>query len=313
MLSHVGPWLEEEAKQQKFYDSAFTHLLPLCMNHHFSTRIHAQATICKMWRQCKSLGLDNILSKFALVEGCIQFNDGSNATKNTLKLMESYFMATFDPVRDYSIETIFLTLPKLTCLTDEEWLPPEMFSDMDPTWLDANALKLLSLYNGRDSLNSSKSGPWRVKIHSLCRTSEIFGIKEYVIGSMRHLVDKNFSSLSVTAEKWIPIREVPSEYLQNFLIEKQRDGYALVGAEQTANSRCLTDYEFPMKTVLILGNEREGIPASLISLLDVCVEIPQQGVIRSLNVHVSGALLMWEYTRQMHSHRTKTSSNQKSL
>lgn len=378
MLSHVGPWLEEETEQQKFYDSAFTHLLPLCMNHHFSTRIHAQATICKMWRQCKSLGLDNILSKFALVEGCIQFNDGSNATKNTLKLMESYFMATFDPVRDYSIETIFLTLPKLTCLTDEEWLPPEMFSEMDPTWLDANAHKLLSLYNGRDSLNSSKSGPWRVKIHSaplaqedeeskndgtdvqkkimpwrlmtpdpaadeyrrdfldsttqpgqlilvtsliskvpnlggLCRTSEIFGIKEYVIGSMRHLVDKNFSSLSVTAEKWIPIREVPSEYLQNFLIEKQRDGYTLVGAEQTANSRCLTDYEFPMKTVLILGNEREGIPASLISLLDACVEIPQQGVIRSLNVHVSGALLMWEYTRQMHSHRTKTSSNQKSL
>ena len=36
----------------------------------------------------------------------------------------------------------------------------------------------------------------------------------------------------------------------------------------------------------------------LIGLLDVCVEIPQQGVIRSLNVHVSGALLIWEYRRQ---------------
>lgn len=33
-------------------------------------------------------------------------------------------------------------------------------------------------------------------------------------------------------------------------------------------------------------------------MLDVCVEIPQQGVIRSLNVHVSAALLIWEYTRQ---------------
>ena len=41
-----------------------------------------------------------------------------------------------------------------------------------------------------------------------------------------------------------------------------------------------------------------GIPVELIQLLDVCVEIPQQGVIRSLNVHVSGALLIWEYTRQ---------------
>lgn len=32
--------------------------------------------------------------------------------------------------------------------------------------------------------------------------------------------------------------------------------------------------------------------------MDVCVEIPQHGVIRSLNVHVSAALLVWEYTRQ---------------
>lgn len=36
----------------------------------------------------------------------------------------------------------------------------------------------------------------------------------------------------------------------------------------------------------------------LIPQLDVCVEIPQRGVTRSLNVHVSGALLVWEYTRQ---------------
>ncbi len=32
--------------------------------------------------------------------------------------------------------------------------------------------------------------------------------------------------------------------------------------------------------------------------LDVCVEIPQFGIIRSLNVHVSASLLLWEYTRQ---------------
>lgn len=45
-------------------------------------------------------------------------------------------------------------------------------------------------------------------------------------------------------------------------------------------------------------NEREGIPVELIHLLDDCVEIPQFGVVRSLNVHVSGALVMWEYTKQ---------------
>jgi tRNA guanosine-2'-O-methyltransferase len=33
-------------------------------------------------------------------------------------------------------------------------------------------------------------------------------------------------------------------------------------------------------------------------VVDVCVEIPQLGVIRSLNVHVSGAIMSWEYVRQ---------------
>lgn len=51
-------------------------------------------------------------------------------------------------------------------------------------------------------------------------------------------------------------------------------------------------------SLYLCRNEREGIPANLLQMLDVCVEIPQQGVIRSLNVHVSAALLIWEYTRQ---------------
>lgn len=45
-------------------------------------------------------------------------------------------------------------------------------------------------------------------------------------------------------------------------------------------------------------NEREGIRADLLSLVDTTVEIPQAGVIRSLNVHVSGALCISEYARK---------------
>ena len=50
--------------------------------------------------------------------------------------------------------------------------------------------------------------------------------------------------------------------------------------------------------VLVLGKEKEGIPIEIIQILDECLEIPQLGVIRSLNVHVSGAIAIWEYTRQ---------------
>ena len=45
-------------------------------------------------------------------------------------------------------------------------------------------------------------------------------------------------------------------------------------------------------------NEKTGIPLEFLQVLDACVEIPQCGLIRSLNVHVTGAICVWEYHKQ---------------
>ncbi len=86
--------------------------------------------------------------------------------------------------------------------------------------------------------------------------------------------------------------------LEEFLREKKRQGYVIVGVEQTSTSVSLESFLFPEKCVVVLGKEREGIPADILQLVDVCVEIPQFGVTRSLNVHVSGSLVLWEMKRQ---------------
>ena len=75
-------------------------------------------------------------------------------------------------------------------------------------------------------------------------------------------------------------------------------GYKLLGVEQTAKSQMLQKYKFPDKCVLLLGEEKTGIPIKYLRLLDDCVEIPQLGIVRSLNVHVSAAICLWEYTKQ---------------
>lgn len=67
---------------------------------------------------------------------------------------------------------------------------------------------------------------------------------------------------------------------------------------QTAESTPLPAFVWPRRSVLVLGREKEGLPAEIISMLDAAVEIPQCGVIRSLNVHVSGAIAMFEYAKQ---------------
>lgn len=56
---------------------------------------------------------------------------------------------------------------------------------------------------------------------------------------------------------------------------------------------------FSEQCVLVLGREHSGLPLAIINEMDFCCQIPQQGILRSLNAHVSGALVLWEYTRQV--------------
>ena len=92
----------------------------------------------------------------------------------------------------------------------------------------------------------------------LCRTCEIFGASKLTIGSYRYLDDSQFKSLSVSSERWMNVEQIMPRYLEKYLKEMKKEGYTLVGVEQTANSKKLHEYQFHNKTLLLLGNEKEG-------------------------------------------------------
>lgn len=132
----------------------------------------------------------------------------------------------------------------------------------------------------------------------LTRTCEVFRAAAMVVSDMRVTKDPAFASISVTADQWLPLIEVAEPNLVHWMLQKRAQGFTLVGVEQTADSVLLPDFAFPCDCVLLLGQEREGIPMQMLQLLDHTVEIPQLGLIRSLNVHVSGAISMYEYSQQ---------------
>lgn len=137
----------------------------------------------------------------------------------------------------------------------------------------------------------------------LARTCEIFSAEALTVPNKDIVKDTTFQALAVTADRWMPLWEVLPASLPEWLqYQKRHKNYLIVGVEQTHHSVCLSDFHFPSEeergVVLLLGAEKEGLPAELIAICDVCVEIPQDGMLRSLNVHVSGALLVWEYVRQ---------------
>eukprot|EP01133_Synstelium_polycarpum_P007349 gene7349-8562_t len=135
-------------------------------------------------------------------------------------------------------------------------------------------------------------------IAGLIRTAEIFNMAEVAIPNIKLLVDPQFQRVSVAAEKWVPITEVTRMNLLAYLVAKKEAGYSILGVEQTSASKCLSTFVFPQKCLLLLGQEQNGIPAEFLDIVDYCIEIPQLGVTRSLNVHVSASIVIWEYSQQ---------------
>ena len=76
------------------------------------------------------------------------------------------------------------------------------------------------------------------------------------------------------------------------------DRFQIVGLEQTSNSVSLYDFEFPKRTVLVVGNEREGLSEDILNALDHVVEIPVFGQPNSYNVASATAMALYEYCRQ---------------
>uniref|UniRef100_A0A8D2JJ93 tRNA (guanosine(18)-2'-O)-methyltransferase TARBP1 n=1 Tax=Sciurus vulgaris TaxID=55149 RepID=A0A8D2JJ93_SCIVU len=348
VLSHLDIIIQMFQKR-RVLKQALLVALQWGLSHNFSIRLYALLALKKVWAVCKALCMEDCDAWTALIECSLsQAESVHGAGRTGQRIPGPLFFATFHPLQDYCLETIFHTLPRaLGRFTD---IP----SDTGPPWcLSRTPLRELNPGDwsqqdtgGETLWLGEADGPseqadvqkkvirgdtafptqtwssrcrtvlpgWEVtgslivvaslvdkptNLGGLCRTCEVFGASVLVVGNLHCVRDKQFQHLSVSAEQWLPLEEVGRPHqLTGYLQQKRAAGYTVIGVEQTAHSSDLVQFSFPEKSLLLLGNEREGIPANLLRQLDVCVEIPQQGVIRSLNVHVSGALLIWEYTRQ---------------
>lgn len=65
-----------------------------------------------------------------------------------------------------------------------------------------------------------------------------------------------------------------------------------------SKTSCTTSLLSVWMIIVFFSNEKDGIPPNFLSLIDTCVEIPQYGVVRSLNVHVAASTFIWEYAKQ---------------
>jgi 23S rRNA (guanosine2251-2'-O)-methyltransferase len=76
-------------------------------------------------------------------------------------------------------------------------------------------------------------------------------------------------------------------------------GYTVFAIEQAAGSTLLPDLQLDKskKYAVILGNEVKGVQQTVVDACDSCIEIPQFGTKHSLNVSVTGGIIIWEFQK----------------
>jgi tRNA (guanosine-2'-O-)-methyltransferase len=81
----------------------------------------------------------------------------------------------------------------------------------------------------------------------------------------------------------------------NWLARQRDGGSTIVGVELADDAVRLGDLPAARRrTVVVLGNESDGIPYSALSIVDTVVEIPMVGTGLSLNVAVAGSLVLYK-------------------
>ncbi|KAK3065069.1 hypothetical protein LTS18_011759 [Coniosporium uncinatum] len=133
----------------------------------------------------------------------------------------------------------------------------------------------------------------------LSRCAEIFGAEALYIPSLSIMQHNLFLSVAVSSHLHLPILPVLPADLPAFLRSKQAEGWTVLGVEQTDQSKVLgrEGTVLPERCVLVIGAEKTGISGVVLKECDLCVEIEQVGIMRSLNVQTAAATVLYEYGR----------------
>ena len=81
------------------------------------------------------------------------------------------------------------------------------------------------------------------------------------------------------------------------LQQLRTEGYTLVAIEQVEGAVMLDRFraEEGTKYAIVFGNEVLGVEQSVVDMCDGAIEIPQVGTKHSLNVSVSGGVVLWKF------------------
>lgn len=135
-------------------------------------------------------------------------------------------------------------------------------------------------------------------VTAVMRSCDAVGIQDiYIITNQAPRPEKYKFVSGRSADKWITLHHFDS---LEACVEVLRSKYQrILTTSLTGNSVSVYQVNFTAQsTALVLGNERRGVSEEMCALADGNINIPQMGMLQSLNISVACAVCIYEAFRQ---------------
>jgi tRNA G18 (ribose-2'-O)-methylase SpoU len=137
-------------------------------------------------------------------------------------------------------------------------------------------------------------------VGSVFRTSDAFLVEAvYLCGITSTPPQAEIHKTALGAENTVEWKYFEDTHIA--LEELKTQGYIVYAIEQAEGSTKLPSLKLDAakKYAVILGNEVRGVQQSVVDACDGCIEIPQFGTKHSMNVSVTGGIIIWEFFKLM--------------
>ncbi|MBR3148726.1 MAG: RNA methyltransferase [Eubacterium sp.] len=145
--------------------------------------------------------------------------------------------------------------------------------------------KLIALDNVQDPSN----------VGAVIRTAEALGVDGVILYNCCDVY--NPKVLRASMGSVLRIKLFVCDDLETEL-SSMKDGYKIYSTVPNSTAVKITDVDFSVPTVCVIGNEANGVEENIKALSDALITIPMLGRAESLNASVAASITMWEMMRK---------------
>jgi len=144
-----------------------------------------------------------------------------------------------------------------------------------------------------DNVHSSQN------LSAIIRSCDAVGVLDIYYSNKENETLRIHKTITQGAHRWTHRYRMKDDDKAAFLKEKKSQGFQVVVTHLEERAVSFREIDYTKPTLLVMGNEKEGVSAEVIAMADEVISIPMQGMVQSLNVSVATALILYEAERQL--------------